>query len=140
MTVTAINANYGGSPAVQRRRRTDAVVLERTGTERLSPPAAIFCIAVLAPDQRDVVAELLAVEVEEAVTVAVLLLPHSGEHPRRSGIALMHRIREVSIGTAVLLLESDGERQQLLLRQIREVLHRPASVPSLVRRKSGDVK
>src|SRR5207248_10729285 len=91
---------------------------------------AIFCIAVLAPDQRDVVAELLAVEVEEAVTVAVLLLPHSGEHARRSGIALAHRLREVAIGAAVLLLESDGEGQQFLLRQVREVLHRRLGVVS----------
>src|SRR5207248_10923125 len=81
---------------------------------------------VLPADQRDVVAELLAVEVEEAVTVAVLLLRHRGEHPRRSGVALAHRIRAIGIGTAVLLLEIDGERQQLLLRQIRKVLHRPA--------------
>src|SRR5580704_5575991 len=87
---------------------------------------------VLPADQRDVVAELLAVEVEEAVTVTVLLGRHRGEHSRRSGIALARRIREVAVGTAVLLLESDGERQQLLLRQIREVLHRSASLPSLI--------
>jgi hypothetical protein len=57
-----------------------------------------------------VVAELLAIEVEEAVTVAVLLLGHRGEHPRRSGIALAPRLREVAIGPVVLLLQSDGER------------------------------
>src|SRR5438105_7517659 len=33
---------------------------------------------------------------------------------------LAHRIREVAIRAAVLLLESDGERQQLLLGQVRK--------------------
>jgi hypothetical protein len=38
---------------------------------------------ILAADQRDVVAELLAIQIEEAMAVGVLLLGHGGEHPRR---------------------------------------------------------
>jgi hypothetical protein len=124
---------------VPRRRQIEALALRlhqlRLGThlfeaERPREPQRLAldeALHILPADQRDVVAELLAVEIEEAVTVAVLLLRHRGEHPRRSGIVLAHRIREVAIGAAVLLLQCDGKRQQLLPGQVREVLHQARS-------------
>jgi hypothetical protein len=78
-----------------------------------------------------VLAELLAIEIEEAVAMAVLFLRHRGEHPRRSRVGLAHRLREVAVGAVVLLLlERDREREQLLLGQFGKVLHARLQWPS----------
>ena len=80
-------------------------------------------VSTLAPHQRDVLAELAAVELEQAVAVAALLLGHGGEHPRRVGIVLAQPVGELVVDAAVLLLERDGKRQQLGLGQFGEILH-----------------
>ena len=81
--------------------------------DRLAFQEALY---VLATDHRNVVAELLAIEIEQAMAVAILLLRHGGKHPSCPGICLTHGFREIIVGAAVLLLECNGKRQQFLLR------------------------
>ena len=80
---------------------------------------------VLSPDQRDMIAKLLAVQLKQPVTMAVFFFGHGREHPSRPQIRFAHRLGEVAIGAIILLFQGDREGQQLLLAQIGEVLHCP---------------
>ena len=92
-------------------------------------PAADEPLDVLPADQRDVLAELLAVQLDQPVPVPVFLDRHVAEHLRRCRIAVAQAVRVALVNALILLFEGDCERKDLLLRQIREILHRPSSLP-----------
>ena len=99
----------------------------RLDPERLGQPdrlAAHEAAHVLAPDQRDVLAEPLAVEVDQHPPMAALFLGHVVEHLGRRGIAFPQPFGEVTVDAPVLLLERDGERQDLPLAQLGKPLLR----------------
>jgi hypothetical protein len=79
---------------------------------------------VLAANERDVLAELRPVELDQTVPMPALFGRHVRKDAGRRGIALAQPLRELVIDPLVLLLERDGEREDLLLRQVREVFHR----------------
>ena len=51
-----------------------------------------------------------------------LLLLHLVEHGRRLRVALAQSVGELAVDAAVFFLERDGEREDLALREIPEVL------------------
>ena len=79
---------------------------------------------VMAADERDVLAEFRAVHLDEPAPVLVLLRRHIREHLGRGGEVGLQPFRIVGVDARVLLLGRDGERQDLLLCQLRECLHR----------------
>src|SRR5229473_2787975 len=83
---------------------------------------------VLSTDQGDMFAELLAVEIEQAMTMLVLFIGHSHEHPCRSRVGLAQHLSKIIVGAIVLFLKGHGERQKLLLGQLRKVLHGPLAL------------
>jgi hypothetical protein len=85
---------------------------------------------VLAANERDVLAELRPVELDQTVPMPALFGRHVRKDPGRRGIALAQPLREVVIDPLVLLLERDGEREDLLFRQVREVFHREGFPPA----------
>ena len=88
-----------------------------------------FLSVVLAPDRRDVLAELLAVQIDQAAPVRAFLDRHVAEHLRRCRIVVGQAERVALVNALILLFEGDRERKDLLLRQIREILHRPSFLP-----------
>ena len=81
---------------------------------------------VLAADQRQVVAELLAIEVVSAwcggVTSSSAI---SSNTLAEAGKLLAQALGEAAINAAVLVLVGDGERQDFLLGQIGKSFHMP---------------
>jgi hypothetical protein len=78
---------------------------------------------VLAADQRDVLAKLLAVQLDEPVPVAVLLLAHLVERGGGLGVAGLEPLGKVAVNAGVLLLQGDGQGKHLLLAQALERSH-----------------
>ncbi len=70
---------------------------------------------VLAADQRQVLAEFLAVHVEQHGAVAHLLVGHFVEHLGGGGKRLAQALGEAAVDAAVLVLVGDGEREDFLL-------------------------
>ena len=68
-------------------------------------------------------AEFLAVQLDQPAAMLVLLLRHLGEDLGGGGI-LGFSLGIVGVDARILLLGRDGQRQDLLLRQLRECLHR----------------
>ena len=83
---------------------------------------------VLAPDQRQEVAEFFSIEVEQHVVMADLLLGHFVVHRRGVGIGGAQPIGERPIDAVVLVLVGDGERQNLLFVEIGKAFHGGASL------------
>ena len=99
--------------------RVDIVALRQP--DRLAADEAAH---IVAPDERDVLAEASAVHVEQHLAVAGLLRRHLREHGRRSREVLAQTLGEVAIDLAVLLLALDGERQDLAVVQLGKRLLR----------------
>ncbi len=79
---------------------------------------------VLAADQRQVLAELLPVEVVEHGAVMHLLLGHLVEHLGGGGELLAQAFRKAAVDAAVFFLVGDGERQDFLFGQVGKVFQR----------------
>ena len=78
---------------------------------------------VLPADERQIVAKLRPVEVEQHGPVAHLLVRHLVEDLGGGAIPLAQALREAAIDAAVLFLVADGEREDFLLGEIGEALH-----------------
>ncbi len=78
---------------------------------------------VLAADQRQVLAELLAVEIEQPGAVGDLFLRHLVEHLGGGGELLAQALGEAAVDAAVLLLVGDGQRQNFLFGQVGKSFH-----------------
>src|SRR5579871_6319474 len=76
---------------------------------------------VLATNQRDVLAETLAKDLNQPRAMRRLFLLHLVEHCRRRGERLAQSIGEVAVDAAVLFLERDREREDFRFGQIAEV-------------------
>jgi len=77
----------------------------------------------LAPDQRQEIAELLAMQIEQNVAMADLLLGHLVVHFRRARISFAQRVGERAVDAAVLVLIRNGKRENVLLAQFGKGLH-----------------
>ena len=100
----------------------DRIQAQRLGQpDRLSAQEAAH---VLAADQRDVLAEALAEQLDQHPPMAALLLGHLVEHLGRGRVGRAQAFREVAIDPPVLLLERDRQRQDLPLAQLGEPLLR----------------
>ena len=90
--------------------------------DRPSPDEAAH---VLAPDERDVVAEAFAIDLEQAAAMLVLLLGHADEDARRCRIDRAHALGEVAVEATIFLLVLDGQRQHLAVAEAGERTLRP---------------
>src|SRR5689334_22377088 len=82
---------------------------------------------VVAADQRDEIAEFLAIGFGQPAAVLVLLLRHVGKDQRRGREAVAQGIGEGGVGAGVVILARNRERQQLLLGQFGKGLHAHSS-------------
>ena len=78
---------------------------------------------VLPADQRQKVAEFLAVEIEQHVVMLDLLLGHRVVHRRGVRVGAAQPVGERAVDAVVLVLVGDGERQDFLLAQIGKAFH-----------------
>src|SRR5215468_10480129 len=99
-----------------------AHLLETQRTEQPERFSLQKALHILPADERNVIAEFTAVEVEKTMAVAVLFLGHGGEHPRRSRIVLAHGLGEIAISANVLFFQGNRQCQNLAFRKIFEVL------------------
>ena len=90
-------------------------------------PPGDEALYVVAADQRDVLSEALPVHLDQAAAMLGLLCLHLLEHLRRSRVGLAQTVHEVAIDAAVLLLQRNGQRQDLPLGQVFEVLRHACS-------------
>ena len=67
---------------------------------------------------------LCAVQLDQPAAMLVLLVRHLGEDLGGGGEGDLQAVGIVGIDARILLLGRDGERQDLLLRQVCECLHR----------------
>ena len=70
---------------------------------------------VLTPNQRQKVAEFFAVQIEQHVAMAHLLLSHLVVHFGRVRVRFAQRVGEGAIDAVILVLIGDRERENLLL-------------------------
>ena len=78
---------------------------------------------VLPANERQIVAELRPVEVEQHGPVAHLLVRHLLEYLGRGAVPLAQALREAAIDAAVLFFVADREREDFLLAEVGEALH-----------------
>ena len=78
---------------------------------------------VLAADQRQKVAEFLAVKIEQHVAMPDLLLRHFIVHVRGVRIGAAQPVGEGAVDAVVLVFVGDGQRQDFLLVEIGKALH-----------------
>ncbi len=79
---------------------------------------------VLAADQRQKVAEFLAVKIEQHVAMPDLFLRHLVVHFGGIGIGAAKRVGEGAIDAVVLVLVGNRERKNFLLVQVGKAFHR----------------
>ena len=91
-------------------------------------PAMDETLDVLAADKRDVLAEALAVQVDEAAAVLGFVLLHLREHGSRGGIRFAQTFDEISVNPAILFFERDCQGEDLTLGQVLEVLRHSTGV------------
>ena len=99
----------------------------RVEPERLGQPdrlPAHEAAHVLAPDQRDVLAEPLAEQLDQHPAMAALLLGHGVEHLGRGRVGVAQPFGEIAVDPPVLLLERDRQRQDLALAELGKPLLR----------------
>ena len=70
---------------------------------------------MLAPDERNVLAELRRKKVNEPAAVVVLLRRHFVEHFGAGRVVIVQAVGEIGENTGVLLLVADGEGQNFPL-------------------------
>jgi hypothetical protein len=73
---------------------------------------------ILTADQRNVFAELLPVEFQQAAAMGAFLAGHFGEHLGAAGIFLAQSFGDIEVDAAVLFLVGDGKRQDFPLGQV----------------------
>ena len=78
---------------------------------------------VLATDQRQIVAEFLAVEVEQHGAVVHFLFRHLVEYLGGGGKLLAQAFGETAIDAAVLFFVGDGKRQHFLFGEVGKSFH-----------------
>src|SRR5262245_49573140 len=78
---------------------------------------------VLAADQRQIVSEFLAIEVEQHRAVMHLLIGHLIEYFCRGWKLLAQTFRKTAIDAAILFFVGDGEGQNFLFAQIGKLFH-----------------
>src|SRR6185312_17024432 len=78
---------------------------------------------VLPPDERQVLAKLLPVELEKHIAVMDFLLGHLVEHLGGRGEFRAQALGKSTVDAAILLLVGDGQRQHLLLAQLGKSFH-----------------
>jgi hypothetical protein len=78
---------------------------------------------VLAADQRQVVAELGTIEIEQHGAMVHLLFRHLVEDLGGGGILGAQSFGKAAVDPAVLLLVGDGEREDFLLGKLGKALH-----------------
>ena len=78
---------------------------------------------VLAADQRQKVAELLAVKIEQHVAMPDLLLRHFVVHFGSIGIGAAQRVGEGAVDAVILVFVGYGEREDFLLVEVGKTLH-----------------
>ena len=78
---------------------------------------------VLAADQRQKVAEFLAMKIEQHVAMPDLLLGHFVVHFRGVRIGTAERIGEGAVNAIILVFVRYGERQNFLLVQVGKAFH-----------------
>src|SRR5260221_10519535 len=78
---------------------------------------------ILAAYERQILTELLAVEVEQHAAVADFFFRHFIEYLGGGGILLAQTIGEAAIDAAVFLFIGDRKREDFLLGQIGETFH-----------------
>jgi hypothetical protein len=86
---------------------------------KTSRPLTTACTA----DQWNAIAKFSAIEIEQPMPVAGLLVRHCVEHVRCMGIRLAQTLSELAVNARILLLERDGKRQQFLFGEIRILIH-----------------
>ena len=78
---------------------------------------------VLAANERDVLAEAFAIEGGQLAPMLGLFFAHLGEQPRAGRIVLAKPLGKIGVNALVLLLERDGQRQDLPLGEVAKALH-----------------
>ena len=107
---------------LHRRRR----VAHRVQTQRANQPHGLAideAADVLAADQRDVVAEFLLGELDQAPAMARFLQPHAVENGRRRRKILPQAFGEVGVDFLILFFERDCQGENLALGQTFETAH-----------------
>ena len=97
--------------------------------ERVHEPQRLLLdktLHVLTADQRQIFAELRAVEVEQHGAVAHLLLRHLIEDLGRGGICIAQSLGEATVDAAILVLVGDRQRNDFLLGKFSKAFHGPA--------------
>jgi len=79
---------------------------------------------VLAADQRNVLAELLLVQLDQPAAMLALFRPHFGEQVGAGGIIVAQALGDIGVNTAVLFLVGDRQGKDFAFGQLREVPHR----------------
>jgi hypothetical protein len=83
---------------------------------------------VAAPDQRDVLAEFLAEQVDQAPPVFAFLRRHFREDRGARREIRTQPVGEVGVDAAVLLLAADRQREHFPLAELVEIPHVPSSL------------
>ena len=82
---------------------------------------------IVPPDERNVLAELLLVDVDQRAAMADLLLTHLLEDLPRGGEVLAHGLGEIRINAFVFFFQRNGQSKNFFLRQAVEVPHAGSS-------------
>src|SRR5262249_4150771 len=78
---------------------------------------------ILTADQRNVLAEAFAIQVQQAMAMAVFLSAHLAKFLRLGWITRLQPLGEIVVDAGVLLFERDGQGQNLLLTEALESAH-----------------
>ena len=78
---------------------------------------------ILAPDQRDVLAELVPVQLQQAAAVVAFLSGHFVEHRGAAGIVVPQALGDVGVDATVLFLVGDRQGEDLAFGQVGEIAH-----------------
>ena len=113
----------------------DALHPRRMDADRFRPrdphlpmrPARMVAAHVLAPQQRDVIAEASGEAVNQLATVLAFLGRHAGEHSGCGWVGAAKLVSEVGVDARVLLLVADGEGEYFGLAEFVDTLHDSAA-------------
>src|SRR6266850_1646771 len=84
-------------------------------------PAQEKAFHVLPPDKWNMFAETLTIQLNQPVTMFILLPGHCGEEFRRGREIRAERFGKIAIDASIFFLRRDGEGQNLRLVQVTEV-------------------
>ncbi len=78
---------------------------------------------IMSSDQRDVLTELLAVQLDEPVPVPILLAAHLVEDCGCGGVVSLEPLRKVAVNAGIFFFEGNGQGQNLLLAEALKGSH-----------------